>query len=309
MKEESKIVRLVKVPGRDLVPSLNVVEVIDGVGTVFGIESMLKFNTDLSDGKYHKDLLGKSLLKTTDIEVEETVPSLELGKECNLSKETVREIIKAFAFCGNDDLRPVMSGVFLNRNNVCGTNAHKLYSNSNINVDINEDIILPVSILPFLKYIKEDCTLSLSKCKRWVKLSSGNVSLTTLLIEGKFPNYKAVIPSEHNHTFNVDKKELINAVKNSLTCANKSTKMVAFTFSEGKLNLKSEDLDYGLSHEEDISSDSCVDFRIGFNGKFMLEVLSIIDKDINNVKFELTLSSRCVLINENSLLMPLMINN
>ena len=130
-------------------------------------------------------------------------------------------ISKTIFAAGNDDLRPVMSGVFFQFNSkeltFVATDAHKLvkYTRTDITADKSAEFIMPKKPLNLLKGIlggsENNVTIEYNDTN--AKFTFDNVVLICRLIDGKYPNYEAVIPKENPNKLTVDRASFLNSVR------------------------------------------------------------------------------------------------
>tara|TARA_B100000963_G_C22603789_1_gene661476 strand:+ start:94 stop:1209 length:1116 start_codon:yes stop_codon:yes gene_type:complete len=253
---------------------------------------------------------------------------LNVEEASNISFEspTLLKIINSTIFAsGNDDLRPVMSGVFfqISSDASCfvATDAHKLvkYERKDVTSDESIEFIVPNKPLNILKNILQEqeakTNVLYNKTNAIFKFS--NFKLVCRLIDGKYPNYDAVIPNENPNVLEIDRNQFLQATKRSSIFSSKSTNQVKLEIKGNKLVIKAEDIDFNNKSEETLDCNyNGTDISIGFNSKFIAEMLTNLSSDI--IKLELSSPSRAGIIspttndddNENiiMLVMPIMLN-
>lgn len=226
-----------------------------------------------------------------------------------------------------DELRPAMTGIFLKlSSSACtfvSTDGHRLvkYIRSDITGDeVDHEMILPRKSLNLLK-----STLPLNKSSE-VKLefnasnaffSFDNIKMVCRLIDERYPDYENVIPLNNSNNVGVDKSEILSSLKRISIYANKTTNQVRFKISGGEMLISAEDLDFSNEANERISCEhEGADIEIGFNAKFLIEILSNLNS--NRVTFKLSEPNKAGLIipdeiddNEDitMLVMPVMLND
>ena len=143
---------------------------------------------------------------------------LEDASEIVFDSKTLLNIINSTIFAsGNDDLRPVMSGVFFEFNsnsiNFIATDAHKLvkYSRNDFSVKENTEFIMPKKPLQLLKNVLQDSEddVKIEYNETNAQFTFKNSILISRLIDGKYPNYEAVIPKENPNKLTISKSELL----------------------------------------------------------------------------------------------------
>ena len=211
-------------------------------------------------------------------------PSLENAESIMISEATLSSAISKTLFAaGNDDLRPVMSGVFFQFTSegltFVATDAHKLvrYVRKDIIAPSTAEFILPKKPLNLLKN-------TIGNSKKDVKITYtdqnatfeyGEVTLTCRLIDGKYPNFQAVIPQDNPNQLVADRLALLSSVKRISIFSNKTTHQVKLKIAGNELNISAEDLDFSNKASERLTCNyTGTDIEIGFNSRFLVEMLN-----------------------------------
>lgn len=232
---------------------------------------------------------------------------------------------KTIFAAGNDELRPVMSGVFCEFTpddlTFVATDAHKLvrYRRTDVTSENSVSFILPKKPIHQLKNIlpDDDTKVTLEYNQTNAYFSFNNVKLICRLIEGKYPNYEAVIPQDNPNKLNIDKFQLLNSIRRVSIFANQSTHQIRFSISGKELLLSAEDIDFSNEAKERLTCNyEGEDIEIGFNSRFMMEMLNNVDSD--DIILEMSAPNRAGIIlpadKENRseqilmLVMPVMLN-
>ena len=227
---------------------------------------------------------------------------------------------------GNDDLRPVMSGVFFQLSSsgmtFVATDAHKLvkYERTDVVAPETAEFIMPKKPLNLLKSVlvgsEEEVTVNYNNSN--VQFSFDETVVICRLIDGKYPNYEAVIPKENPNVLSINRVQLLNTVKRVSIFSNKTTHQIRLRIAGAELHISAEDIDYSNKAEERLTcSFQGDDMQIGFNARFLTEMLSNLSSD--EIQLELSLPNRAGIItpvdglNEGEqvtmLVMPVMLNN
>jgi DNA polymerase-3 subunit beta len=253
-------------------------------------------------------------------------PSLEDTTFIELSSSVLANAINKTIFAtGNDELRLVLSGVFceLSPDDVTfvATDAHKLvrYKRMDTKSDNSVSFILPKKPLNLLKNIlaSQNIPVKVEYNRTNAFFSFQKINLICRLIDGKYPNYDAVIPTDNPNKLTIDRQLLLNSIKRVSIFANQSTHQIRFKLSGQELVLSAEDLDFSNDAKERLTcSYEGDDLEIGFNSKFLLEMLNNTDTD--EVRLEMSAPNRAGILlpvnNENKdedilmLVMPVMLN-
>tara|TARA_B110000046_G_scaffold169627_1_gene188878 strand:- start:2215 stop:3333 length:1119 start_codon:yes stop_codon:yes gene_type:complete len=235
-------------------------------------------------------------------------------------------ISKTIFAAGNDDLRPVMSGVFFQFSTesltFVATDAHKLvkYSRTDVKADETAEFIMPKKPLNLLKGILagSDDTVSIEYNDSNAKFSFENSVLICRLIDGKYPNYEAVIPKENPNHLTISRNQFLNSVRRVSIFSNKTTHQIRLKIAGAELNISAEDIDYSNKAEERLTCDyQGDDMQIGFNSRFLSEMLSNLNAD--DVQLEMSMPNRAGILTPidgldkgetvTMLVMPVMLNS
>jgi DNA polymerase-3 subunit beta len=235
-------------------------------------------------------------------------------------------ISKTIFAAGNDDLRPVMSGVFFqfSQDNLTfvATDAHKLvkYSRTDVSADAVAEFIMPKKPLNLLKGILagSDNMVTIEYNESNAKFTFENSELVCRLIDGKYPNYEAVIPKENPNKLVIDRNQFLNSVRRVSIFSNKTTHQIRLKIAGAELNISAEDIDYSNKAEERLTCDyQGDDMQIGFNSRFLTEMINNLNSD--NVQLEMSLPNRAGILTPidgldegehvTMLVMPVMLNS
>lgn len=234
-------------------------------------------------------------------------------------------------FCtADDELRPVMNGVFFDIMKdgltLVATDAHKLvrYKTTYNSATLAEEeekvsFILPKKPATMLKNIlpKEsgDVEVSFDSKNTYFKLL--NYTMVCRQVEGRFPNYNGVIPKSNPYKIIIDRLTFLNALKRVSVFSNQASNLVKLEFIENQIHISAQDIDFSISAEETINCQFEGDpIKIGFKSAFLIEILGNINA--SDVILELADPSRAGLIlpfeNEANeeilmLLMPMLLND
>ncbi len=235
-------------------------------------------------------------------------------------------ISKTIFASGNDDLRPVMSGVFFqfSTDNLVfvATDAHKLvkYTRDDISASQTAEFIMPKKPLTLLKSIlagsEDDVVIEYNESN--AKFIFDNTEMICRLIDGKYPNYEAVIPKENPNKLVIDRNQFLNSVRRVSIFSSKTTHQIRLKIAGAELNISAEDIDYSNKAEERLTCDyQGDDMQIGFNSRFLTEMLNNLTSD--EVSLEMSLPNRAGILTPvdgldegetvTMLVMPVMLNN
>ncbi len=253
------------------------------------------------------------------------IPVIENSSSVKVSGEIISSAINKTLFAtGNDDLRPVMSGVFCQFSPqdiiFVATDAHKLvrYKRTDSTAETTSSFILPKKPLNLLRSnVTADIEVLIEYNESNAVFTFGDIVLVCRLIDGKYPNYEAVIPKENPNVLIIDRTQFLGSIRRVSIFANKTTHQIKLKLAGSELSLSAEDLDFSNEANERLTCNyDGEDMEIAFNSRFLLEMLNNIDT--KEVKLEMSVPSRAGLLmpaeNTNPeedilmLVMPVMLN-
>ena len=308
----------VAIPARQMLETLKTFPEIPI--TIFSDPESLNVEILAGEGKYK--MIGQSHEEFPQ------VPVLEETKKVTVNGALLVNAFNNTLFAtGNDELRPVMSGVYceINEEDITfvATDAHKLvrYRRKEIKSEEADSFILPKKTLSLARHIipdDADSEVEMEFNRANATFQFDDIVIVCRLIEGKYPNYEAVIPNENPFVLTIGRVGLLSALRRVSIFGSKSTHQVRFKISGKELVLSAEDIDYSSEAKERLTcSYEGEDIEIGFNSKFMQEMLNTLICE--NITLEMSAPNRAGIIrpdeneNENEevlmLIMPVMLTS
>jgi len=227
------------------------------------------------------------------------------------SKVLLSAISKTINTTSNDELRAMLTGVLFQLTTTglifVSTDANKLvkYSRTDLQSNENANFIMPKKPLNVLKSVLGglDEMVKIEYNNSNAVFTFNNYSLICRLIDAKYPNYEGVIPKENDKILIVDRAAFANRVSRVSICSNRETNQIKLKITGQEIVMTSEDADYSNKGEERLSCEyEGDDLTIGFNSKFLLEMLKVANSD--EVKIELSQPNRAGVITQNDSLEP-----
>ncbi len=311
-----------KEEGRVAMPSKILIETLKTLPdqpVAFSVDTnTLAIEISAGDGKYK--LSGENADDFPKIPVVDNVSTVNMP--ASVLSEAINKTIFAVS---NDDLRPAMSGVLvqLAEQSVTfvSTDAHKLvrYRRTDISSEKPTSFILPKKALALLKSSlpTDETIVSIEYNNTNAFFQFGNINLICRLIDERYPDYEAVIPQVNPNKLTVDRLLFLNTLRRVVIFANKTTHQVRLKISGSELHISAEDLDFSNEAHERLSCQfEGQDMEIGFNAKFLVEMLN--NLDAAEVVIEMSSPNRAGLLipavkedHEDILMlvMPVMLNN
>lgn len=314
---ESKDTGVIAIPAKLLIDTL---KTFPEQPLTFTIDEK-KFSIEISSD------FGKYKLTGQDSDEFPKIPTIMSASSIEVDASILLEAINKTIFAtGNDELRPVMTGVYCQLSSdgliFVSTDAHKLvrYRRNDAKSKAAASFILPKKPLNLLKNI-------LPTVVEKVKIEYNNTNAffsfigTTIicrLIDGKYPNYEAVIPSSNPNKLTIDRMTFLNSIRRVSIFSNKTTHQVRLKVAGSELSISAEDLDYANEANERLTCQYVgEDMEIGFNSRFILEMLNNINSE--SITLEMSAPNRAGILlpteHDNKkedtlmLVMPVMLNN
>lgn len=289
-------------PGRFLIPLLFLDKIITKVKTEnIDLSTPGEIRTDKGDFKY----TAPAPDDFPDLTENNFSP---LG---SLDLNSIQEIKNAAIYASTDDLRPTMTGVYITEKDIVCTDAHKMYFTNNTGALKGQtSFIMPRPAIDTLNNNTYEVYNSKINNNGFdmhlYKFQNNGEIIIFREIEGKYPNWKAVVPAENPTQIRLDKKQLLEALNLSLLACNPTTKQAAFTFdATGALQISAKDKDLETEYSATLqTTHTGPGIVIGFNAGFLIESLKFVqDQPI----IEMSLPNRAAIIDGKILLMPVML--
>lgn len=220
------------------------------------------------------------------------LPALEEVKTLQINSDMVSSALTKTLFAtSNDELRMAMQGVYVQIEEssiiFVATDAHKLVKYT-FKTDANEPntFIIPKKGLSLLKNaLKSDEPIELSYNKNNCFFILGETQVIIRLIDAKYPDYNAVIPYDNANKLTLDRIDFLNSLRRIAIYANKSTNQVVLNIADGSLTISAQDLDFSNEATEQLTCEYLGDpMNIGFNAKFLIEMLNVLTTEQINIK-------------------------
>ncbi len=217
------------------------------------------------------------------------VPSVSNDFSASISSDVLARAINNTIFAtSNDELRPAMTGVYVNlgdkNTTFVATDGHRLvrYRRTDVKSDSGSTIIIPRKALNLLKATlpseNTDVTIDFNAANAFFKF--GSIRMICRLIDERFPDYENVIPAASTIKMTINRMDFLGSMKRISIYANKTTHQVRLKITGSELQVSAEDLDFSNEANERLSCEhEGEDIEIGFNARFMIEMLTNLDTD------------------------------
>lgn len=234
-------------------------------------------------------------------------------------------INRAFFATADDELRPVMNGIYFDIQPEClifvASDGHKLVRLCNLSVKAGTraSFILPKKPANLLRNLlgKTDENVTITFDENNAYIITPTIEMVCRLIEGRYPNYDAVIPTDNPNMATIDRLSFLAGLKRVSVFSSQSSGLIKVELDENKLIVSAQDIDFSTSGDETIACQyTAPPLSIGFKASYLIDILMNMSSD--NVVLQLADPSRAGVMvpteNEESedllmLLMPMMLND
>ena len=201
-------------------------------------------------------------------------------------------ISKTVFATAESDLRPIMNGIYFDITSdsivFVATDAHKLVKltmHKEMAIDAPSSFILPKKPAVLLKGIlskeAEDVTIEFDS--KNIVFTLTDYKLICRTIEGRYPNYNSVIPTNNINKVLIDRVAFLNGIKRVSVCSNQASNLIKISIDNNVMTLAAQDTDFSVSAEDRLEcSYDGQPLTLGFKSTFMVEMLSnISSKDVS----------------------------
>jgi DNA polymerase-3 subunit beta len=218
------------------------------------------------------------------------LPAINLKKQVKIPGADIVQMIKRTTFaCSFDETRPALNGVLWSTKgdmmNMVATDGHRLSKVSLENKKlkgVSDDIIIPPKVLNIIpKFITEaDGEIGVIFGENNIIFNLDDIILTSRLIEGPYPNFEQVIPSDSDKKMTISKDELGAAVRRVSILSNSLTHQVKFALKNNSLSISTTNTDVGGEGVEAIPCDYVGDaIEMGYNANYISDILTKFEGD------------------------------
>ncbi|MBA5776056.1 DNA polymerase III subunit beta [Stappia sp. F7233] len=290
------VAALVERPGATTVPAHMIYDIVRKLPD--GAQVQLETSTDNAtlDIRAGRSRFALQMLPESDF------PDLtagEFGHVFTLTARDIRRLIDSTQFAiSTEETRYYLNGIYLHtvqgaggdRFRAVATDGHRL-AQAEIPAPSGSvgmpGVIVPRKTVGEIQKLLEDpeaeVRIEISEAK--IRITTGNVVLTSKLIDGTFPDYGRVIPQNNDKRLQVDRDEFREAVDRVSTISSERGRAVKMALSEGRLVLTVVNPDSGSATEELAVDYEAEPLEIGFNSRYLLDIAAQLQKDTATFRF------------------------
>jgi DNA polymerase-3 subunit beta len=214
------------------------------------------------------------------------IPSVKPDKKASL--EIPADVLssginKTLFATADDELRPVMNGIFIELSTedliFVASDAHKLvrYKRTDATADSSSSFILPKKPASLLRNVlpKEENPVMVEFDDKNAFFTMTEYRLVCRLVEGNYPSYNSVIPTENPNKLTIDRLEFYNSLKRVSVYSNQASNLVKLALTGNQITISAQDIDFSISAYERLTCQyEGEDMEIGFKSTFLIEILS-----------------------------------
>ncbi len=224
------------------------------------------------------------------------IPSIQSKNSIDIPANVLLDAISYTLFAASsDEMKPEINGVNFrfneNSTTFVSTDGHRLIRYRRVDITSAEQvsIIIQKKALSHLKALlpATAANVSMESDRSNIFFTFENLQVICRLIDERFPDIENAIPTSNNNTIEIKRLALLNSLKRISIYANKSTNQIRLLVKGSELQISAEDLDFSNEANERLAcKHDGDDLEIGFNSKFLIEVLSNLHSDDIIIKLD-----------------------
>lgn len=217
------------------------------------------------------------------------LPSVDGAQSFTISQQMLRELIRRTNFAvSREDIRPVLTGALLeltaDRAAIFATDGYRI-AYAHVEGDFSSAgelaVILPGRALAELQRLLQDSddAASVAVGANQVRLGFAGIEFTTRVIDGTFPNCRAVVPREFRATLVTETEEFLNACDRASLIAREGAQMIRLKLEDGRVRITSQTPEVGSVQEEVIGETAGEPIEIAFSARYLIDALRTVDAE------------------------------
>lgn len=233
------------------------------------------------------------------------IPEPQFSKEIELPLDKMKDMIDRVYFAITQEQRYYLNGALMILKNssieLVSTDGHRLaYAMlpREVNSGIDEEgeeirgIISKKTLNELRKF--EDDILRFDLDESNLFFNVGNRTLISRIIEGKFPNYEAVIPQDNSNILILPREEVADSIRRVSLLSSERSKGIKFNIEKNKIILFSSNPEMGEARDEVETAYDGEEFEIGFNSQYLLDFLTTVKSE--NIRMEMKDENSAILM-------------
>lgn len=231
------------------------------------------------------------------------IPAVEESSSLTLNPKELLKGIESVIFAVSDDThRQALTGVLFhydgNALTLVATDTHRMSIHTIYQEGIGADlhVVVPGKALKIIKSLNfgDEEKVKVTFDETRIMVDTGSSVVVSQLLNGPYPNWERVVPTEHTRTWVIDRVDLVENVKRAMILARDNANRVRFSGSGDKMVISAKTEDKGEAREELSIVNKNGDLEMAFNGRYLLDALQSMESD--GVQAEITESSRATIL-------------
>lgn len=267
------------------------------IAMVFKEVQSNEIHMDVTEGDVAAIRAGSSFFKIKGISYEDfpVLPKFEGGKSYTVEQGLLGTMLRHTSYAASrDESRYILTGVLLSfrasKLTVVATDGRRLAlyeSEIEVSKDAEGEYVLPFKAVDeLIRTLGDDGTVKITALPNQVMFEFGDVVLVTKLVEGTYPNFRQVIPTQTAERIKLERELFLGAVKRASLLAREKTNSVKLCFDRNKLQVTAVAPDIGEAEETVSISYAGKPITVAFNPDFLMDALRVLTQD--EIYFELT---------------------
>ena len=223
------------------------------------------------------------------------LPEIDGSRVIALSQQALKDIIRRTNFAvSRDDIRPVLTGALMEVSSglvdVFATDGYRIaYAEHEGNFSSaggDLSVILPGRALSELGRLLDDAEepVSVAVGANQARFDFGGIEFTTRVIDGTFPNCRAVIPKEYRAALQADTSEFLDACDRASLIAREGAQMIMLKLANGRVTVSSQTPEVGSVEEEVTAETTGEPLEIAFSARYLIEALRTLSSERFNLE-------------------------
>ncbi len=233
---------------------------------------------------------GSSFIKLVGINPEDfpPMPVLDAATQYSLEQPRFREMLKRTSYAASsDETRYILNGALLSFKDgklaVVATDGRRLAiveQEVDFPKDAENEMVIPSkTINELIRTLGDEGVVKIKATANQVAFEFESILILSKLIEGKFPNFRQVIPSQCEERVTLEREGLMAAVRRAALVTSEQSNSIKFSFKKNRLEVITQTPDVGEAREKIPIKYSGNEINISFNPEFLLSPLKVLDDD------------------------------
>ena len=260
---------------------------------------------------------GQSFFKINGLSQEEfpPFPKLENARQITIEQALLKDMFKKTSYAiSHDETRYVLNGVLMSfkekKLTMVATDGRRLaLAESDLEFAKSQeiDIIIPTKTLNEIqRLLKEEGDITLVLTENKIRLEIGNTLLISKLVEGNYPNYRQVIPSETKERITLERETFLTTLRRVSLLTSEKSSSVKLNFAKDNLNISANTPEVGEARETLAIKYRGKEISIAFNPEYLMDALKNLASDEIHMDFVDELSPGVMRIDSSTFLYVIM---